>query len=87
MKVEISLLDVLIVTIYLVVMVVIGICLMRCIRNTDDFYVAGRSLGPFVLMATVCATTLGGSAMLGRAGIAYGRDVAESICSKGWKER
>lgn len=63
--------DLAIVAVYLIAMVLVGVCLVRRIRNTDDFYVAGRSLGPFVLMATVCATTLGGSAMLGRAGIAY----------------
>ena len=60
-----------IVAAYLIAMVVIGVCPVRRIKNTDDFYVAGRSLGPFVLMATVCATTIGGSAMMGRAGIAY----------------
>lgn len=69
--VQISTFDVAIVAVYLIAMVVIGVCLVRRVRNTDDFYVAGRSLGPLVLMATVCATTLGGSAMMGRAGIAY----------------
>ena len=68
---QISAVDMAIVAAYLIVMVVVGVYLARRIRNTDDFYVAGRSLGPFVLMATVCATTIGGSAMLGRAGIAY----------------
>lgn len=68
---QISTLDMVIVAAYLIAMVLIGVFLALRVRNTDDFYVAGRSLGPFVLMATVCATTLGGSAMLGRAGIAY----------------
>ena len=68
-SVQISPLDMAIVAAYLIAMVVIGVCLVRRIKNTDDFYVAGRSLGPFVLMATVCATTIGGSAMMGRAGI------------------
>ncbi len=70
-SVQISPLDMAIVAAYLIAMVVIGVCPVRRIKNTDDFYVAGRSLGPFVLMATVCATTIGGSAMMGRAGIAY----------------
>lgn len=70
-SVQISPLDMAIVAAYLIAMVVIGVCLVRRVKSTDDFYVAGRSLGPFVLMATVCATTLGGSAMMGRAGIAY----------------
>ena len=29
--------------------------------NMDDYYLGGRSFGPFVLMATVCATIIGGS--------------------------
>lgn len=69
--VQITALDIGIIAAYLIAMVMIGVYLMRRVRNTDDFYVAGRRLGPVVLMATVCATTLGGSAMMGRAGIAY----------------
>ena len=68
---QIGVLDISIVAAYLIFMVVIGVLLAKRVRNTDDFYVAGRTLGPLVLMATVCATTLGGSAMLGRAGLAY----------------
>ena len=44
---------------------------VKRIKNTGDYYVAGRTLGPFVLTATVCASIIGGSAMMGRAGIAY----------------
>ena len=39
--------------------------------NAGDYYVAGRSLGPLVLAGTVCATIIGGSAMMGRAGLGY----------------
>jgi len=68
---QITVFDLGIVAAYLIAMVAIGVCLVQRVKGTDDFYVAGRSLGPFVMMATVCATTLGGSAMLGRAGLAY----------------
>lgn len=37
----------------------------------DDYYLGGRSFGPLVLMATVCATIIGGSGLMGRAGVAY----------------
>lgn len=56
---------------YLVVMLLIGIIFSKRANNTENYYNAGRSLGPFILMATVCATMLGGSSVIGRAGLAY----------------
>src|SRR5699024_9173624 len=56
---------------YLLVMFAVGAIFVKEIKGLDDYYVAGRSLGPVVLMATVCATTVGGSAMMGRAGLGY----------------
>ena len=64
-------LDLAIVGIYLVVMVVVGVITSKKIKNSDDYYLAGRSFGPIVLMATVCATIIGGSGLMGRAGVAY----------------
>lgn len=64
-------LDLAIIGIYLVVMVVVGIATSRKIKNSDDYYLAGRSFGPVVLMASVCATIIGGSGLMGRAGVAY----------------
>ncbi len=56
---------------YLVLMVLVGVYSVKRIKNTGDYYVAGRSFGPLVLMATVCATIIGGSGLMGRAGVAY----------------
>lgn len=56
---------------YLITMVLVGVYCVRRVKNTGDYYVAGRSLGPMVLMATVCATIIGGSGLMGRAGVAY----------------
>ena len=53
-----TILDLGIITAYLVIMVLVGVYSVRRIQNTKDYYVAGRSFGPMVLMATVCATTL-----------------------------
>ena len=64
-------LDLAIVGIYLVFMVVVGVTTSKKIKNSDDYYLAGRSFGPIVLMATVCATIIGGSGLMGRAGVAY----------------
>ncbi len=68
---EISWIDLLIVGVYLLVMILIGIHFVRRIKNSGDYYVAGHSFGPLVLMATVCATIIGGSGLMGRAGKAY----------------
>ncbi len=68
---EITWIDLGIVGLYLAAMVLIGVHFVRRIKNTGDYYVAGRSFGPLVLMATVCATIIGGSGLMGRAGKAY----------------
>ena len=61
-----TILDLGIITAYLVIMVLVGVYSVRRIQNTKDYYVAGRSFGPMVLMATVCATIIGGSGLMGR---------------------
>ncbi|MCF2556431.1 sodium:solute symporter family protein [Fournierella massiliensis] len=52
-------------------MISIGVYCIKRVKNSGDYYVAGRSFGPLVLMATVCATIIGGSGLMGRAGVAY----------------
>ncbi|MEY8387716.1 sodium:solute symporter family protein [Oscillospiraceae bacterium 38-13] len=68
---QLNILDLLIIGFYLLSMVAVGVYFVRRIKNTGDYYVAGRSLGPLVMMATVCATIIGGSGLMGRAGVAY----------------
>ena len=68
---ELHLIDLLIIGAYLIAMVSVGVYFVRRVKNTGDYYVAGRTLGPMVLMATVCATIIGGSGLMGRAGVAY----------------
>ncbi len=68
---ELSILDLVIVAIYLLAMVSIGVYSVKRVKNTGDYFVAGHSFGPLVLMATVCATIIGGSGLMGRAGVAY----------------
>ncbi|MDR0361885.1 MAG: sodium:solute symporter family protein [Planctomycetota bacterium] len=64
-------LDITMIGIYFVVTLIIGLGFKSKIKSTLDYYVAGRSLGVFVLMSTVCASIIGGSAMIGRGGIMY----------------
>lgn len=68
---ELNFWDLAIVGIYLVAMVAVGVYSVKRIKNTGDYFVAGHSFGPMVLMATVCATIIGGSGLMGRAGVAY----------------
>lgn len=68
---HVTTLDLVVIALYLLLMLAVGVWFIRRVKNTDDYYVAGRTLGPMVLAATVCATIIGGSAMMGRAGIAY----------------
>ena len=60
-----------IIAIYLVALILIGIFCVKRVKNSQDFFTAGHSFGPLVLMATVCATIIGGSGLMGRAGVAY----------------
>lgn len=68
-------LDLTIVGLYLIGMLGIGVYFVKNIKNAGDYYVAGRTLGPFVMVGTVCATIIGGSAMMGRAGLGYDQGI------------
>lgn len=68
---QISVWDLVVVGVYLIVMVLVGVVSSKKIKSSNDYYLAGRSFGPMVLMATVCATIIGGSGLMGRAGVAY----------------
>ena len=52
--------DLVIIGAYLIAMVMVGLVVVRKVKNMDDYYLGGRSFGPLVLMATVCATIIGG---------------------------
>ena len=69
--VNVSTIDFIILAVYLVFIMWIGVRSGKKVKNDDDFFTAKKSFGPFVLLATVCATTLGGSAVMGRAGLGY----------------
>ena len=63
--------DVIIILAYFVGMIALGLIANKRQTGVDDYYLGGRSFGPLVLMATVCATIIGGSGLMGRAGVAY----------------
>lgn len=68
---EITSVDMGIVVLYLFGMLLIGFYFTKRVKNSTDFFIAGRSLGMFTVMATVCTTIIGGGALIGRGGIVY----------------
>jgi SSS family solute:Na+ symporter len=48
-----------------------GLWLGRSVRGSSDFYVAGHSLGPGLLAATVLAANIGAGSTVGATGLAY----------------
>lgn len=53
---------------YLLIMILVG---FRRTQTLEGFYLAGRSLKPAILTATICATILGASSTLGMAGLGF----------------
>ncbi|MEL3972064.1 sodium:solute symporter family protein [Rossellomorea oryzaecorticis] len=68
----VSLTVVSIVVIYLGIMVLIGFAASRKIENNEDFLVAGRKMGPWLLAGSLAATEVGGGSSLGVVEMAYG---------------
>ena len=64
-------LDIFIIIAYLLLMLCIGLRFVKRVKNKSDFYAADHSLSAPVLLATVTATIIGGSSMMGRAGLGY----------------
>ncbi|WZL73032.1 sodium:solute symporter family protein [Clostridiaceae bacterium 35-E11] len=67
----ITTLDIMIIIIYFICMIWIGAYFKNKVTKSTDYYLAGRSLNFFVIMATVCASIIGGGAMIGRGGVTY----------------
>jgi SSS family solute:Na+ symporter len=56
---------------YSVVLILFGLWVGRLVRGTSDFFVAGRSLGPGLLLATVMAANIGAGTTVGAASLGY----------------
>lgn len=68
---QVKLIDIVIIMLYLAFIAAIGVISQKKIKNSKDYYVAGRSLPTFMLVATICASVVGGSALMGKGGYAY----------------
>src|SRR5438094_4953926 len=63
-------------------MAVAGLMISRLIKTSDDFFVAGRELTPFILAATITASNLSMFHIVGMGGIAFKNGV--SIIWQNW---
>src|SRR5215212_7691296 len=67
---------------FLAAMAVGGFWISRLIKDSDDFFVAGRELTPFILAATITATNLSMFHFVGMGGTAF--DSGVSIIWQNW---
>jgi SSS family solute:Na+ symporter len=56
---------------YAALQVALGLWLSRQVRTSGDFFVAGRSLGPGLLFATLIAANIGAGSTVGATGLGY----------------
>jgi SSS family solute:Na+ symporter len=61
---------------FLLLMALGGLWVSRLIKDSDDFFVAGRELTPFILAATITATNLSMVHFVGMGGQAYGTGIS-----------
>ena len=57
--------------VYSAAVVGLGLWTARLVRGSSDFFVAGRSLGPGLVFASMLAANIGSGATVGAAGLAY----------------
>lgn len=56
---------------YSIVMIGVGLALSRRVRETSDFFVAGRALSPGLVFSTLLAANIGAGSTVGASGIGY----------------
>jgi solute:Na+ symporter, SSS family len=63
--------DYIIVFVFLAAMFYMGFVFYKWVGSSDDFYLAGRQLTPFILAAVLAATNINLYSFVGQAGVAY----------------
>ncbi|MYI07685.1 MAG: sodium:solute symporter family protein, partial [Gemmatimonadetes bacterium] len=61
---------------YVVLITVVGLAIGRRVKGTGDFFVAGRALGPWLLLATLLAANIRAGSTVGAAGLGYANGIA-----------
>jgi SSS family transporter len=59
------------ITIYVLAMLILGFYVSKRIQTDDDYFLAGRSLGPFLATFSIFATWFGAETCIGTAGAVY----------------
>ena len=67
------------ISVYLIILIAIGLYKAGKIKTQADFAIAGRSLTPWVLVGTMLATWIGTGSILGNAGKTYSTGMAALI--------
>lgn len=67
------------IVVYLLMMIVIGAVFSRKNRNTDDFYLGGRGLGPFVTAMSAEASDMSGWLLMGLPAVALMGGLPEAV--------
>jgi SSS family solute:Na+ symporter len=57
--------------VYSVGIIGLGVWTSRLVRSSSDFFVAGRSMGPGLVLASMLAANIGAGSTVGAAGLAY----------------
>ena len=68
---------------YLAAILGVGALARRSGRGDESFFLAGRTLGPFILLATMAATNFSGFTVLGFSGAGFGFSGVGSAFSGG----
>lgn len=64
-------LDIYVIVVYFIILIGVGFYMGRKIKTSEDYMVAGRSLGFPVLLGTLIGSAIGAAATFGKAGKAY----------------
>ena len=62
---------VLVLTVYSALMILVGAIVSRRVRQSSDFFVAGRGLGAGLIFSTLLAANIGAGSTVGAAGLGY----------------
>ena len=57
--------------VYALVLIGIGLWLVRRVSSANDFFVAGRKLGPALIFSTMLAANIGAGSTVAAAGLGY----------------
>lgn|SRR5690554_762624 len=63
--------DIIIMTVYMLTVMGIGVYFWRKNKNADDYYVGGRSMNKFAISLSVVATDVGGGFSIGLGGLGF----------------